>query len=81
MEVSAFQLRAARGLVNWSQRELARKLNISSAMMNYHEKGLRVPSERMKEILSLFENEGISFVETEQSRGVMQQKRHNELGN
>ena len=80
MEISTFQLRAARGFLNWSQRELARKLKIVSPTMNYYENGLTIPSERMEKILSIFEDQGISFVETAQSRGVLQQKEHNGVG-
>ncbi len=80
MEVSPFQIRAARGLVNWSQRELARRLKIAYPTMNYYENGLTVPPERMQKILCLFENEGIEFVNTPEGKGVLLRNGHNGIG-
>ena len=59
MDINTFQLRAARGLLHWSQRELAGRLKISSPTMNYYENGLKIPPERLEKILSIFEDEGI----------------------
>ncbi len=71
MELRARQLRAARGCVNWSQRELARKLKISYPTMNHYENGLTIPPERMERIVSLFEDAGVSFVDLLEGKGVI----------
>ncbi len=80
MEISTFQLRAARGFLNWSQRELARKLKIASPTMNYYENGLTIPSERMEKILSIFEEQGIEFLNSPQGRSVLLRNKPNGLG-
>ena len=79
MEISTVQIRLARAALQWSQRELARKLKINFATMCYHENGLEMPPERMRETISLFENEGIEFLDTAQSVGVLLQKNADQL--
>ena len=71
MEISPAQIRAARGALQWSQRELARRLNINFATMSYFENGLEMPPQRMKQTISLFQEAGIQFLDSPQGRGVV----------
>ena len=71
MEISPAQIRAARGALQWSQRELAGRLDINFATMSYYENGLEMPPERMRQTISLFEEQGIEFVNTPENRGVL----------
>ncbi len=74
MEISPMQIRAARGALQWSQRELARRLNINFATMSYHENGLEMPPQRMKQTIYLFQEAGIQFVDSAEGHGVILRK-------
>ena len=55
-----------------------RKLKINFATMCYHENGLRMPPQRMTETISLFENEGIEFLDLPQGCGLILRKDTNQ---
>lgn len=73
--ISAPQTRAARGLLNWSQRELASRANVAPRTLALFEQGKRLPYERTVErIRSVFEEAGVAFVEDGGSTGVLLRK-------
>ena len=59
------QSRAARGLVAWSQLELARRSNLSESTIRDFEKGRRVPSiNNVTAIRQALEAAGVEFIES-----------------
>lgn len=57
------QSRAARGLLDWSQTELAKQANLSESTVRDFEKGRRVPSpNNVLAIRNALERSGVSFV-------------------
>jgi transcriptional regulator with XRE-family HTH domain len=71
MDINTTQLRAARGALQWSQRQLARRLGLNFSTMSYYENGLEMPEERMRQTIALFEEQGIVFIRNDQGRGVI----------
>jgi transcriptional regulator with XRE-family HTH domain len=62
--ISLEQMRGARGLLNWSQVELARHAGISVTAMNNIDRGLSAPRlKTLQHIRKVFENNGIEFTE------------------
>jgi transcriptional regulator with XRE-family HTH domain len=62
MAISAAQLRAARGLLGWSQSDLAESAKVGRATIADFETGKRVPYERtLDELPSALEAAGIEF--------------------
>lgn len=58
------QMRAARGLLNWSQSDLAGHAGISVTAMNNIDRGLSKPRlQTLKDISKVFENNGVEFTE------------------
>lgn len=63
MHITPEQSRAARGLVEWSQAELATFSNLSSSTIRDFEKGRRVPSaNNLAAIRAAFEGAGVQFL-------------------
>lgn len=63
MHITPEQSRAARGLVDWSQAELAAFSNLSSSTIRDFEKGRRVPStNNLAAIRAAFEGAGVQFL-------------------
>lgn len=63
MSLSAAQSRAARGLLNWSQTELASRSNLSESTIRDFEKGRRVPSpNNLAAVARAFEAAGLQFI-------------------
>ncbi len=63
MSFSPAQSRAARGLLDWSQTELAAKSNLSESTIRDFEKGRRVPStNNLAAIVRALEAAGVIFV-------------------
>ena len=63
MSLSPAQSRAARGMLDWSQTELASHANLSESTVRDFEKGRRVPS--INNLLALqhaFERAGLEFI-------------------
>ncbi len=58
------QLRAARGLLNWSRPKLAERVNISPQSVAYWERASAIPreTETLKAVRRIFENEGVKFI-------------------
>lgn len=63
MTLTAAQSRAARGLLGWSQENLARRSKVGRATIADFEAGKRVPYERtLKELQSTLEAAGVVFI-------------------
>ena len=63
--ITSAQIRAARGLVDWSRRELAEKSVVSFASMMRLESFDGVPSSNVKTLEAIktaFENAGVEFI-------------------
>lgn len=64
MTITSAQIRAARGLLNWTQSELADRTGISSTTIGTIEKGDSHPREETAQIIkAVLEDAGISFTE------------------
>lgn len=62
--ISLEQMRAARGLMNWSQVDLAGLAGISVTAMNNIDRGLSKPRlQTLRHIQKVFENHGVEFIE------------------
>jgi transcriptional regulator with XRE-family HTH domain len=58
------QCRAARGLLNWSQRELVERSGVSQKAIADFERGVSTPYPRtLKDVVSAFEAGGVMFIE------------------
>ncbi|NTI01886.1 helix-turn-helix transcriptional regulator [Agrobacterium rhizogenes] len=63
MTITAGQLRAARGLLGWSQQDLSEKANVGRATIADFEAGKRTPYGRtLAEIQAALEVAGVIFV-------------------
>lgn len=63
MTMTPSQSRAARGLVDWSQQELADRSNLSQSTIRDFEKGRRVPSvNNLGAIRAALESAGVEFI-------------------
>ena len=63
MSLSAAQSRAARGMLDWSQTELAKRSNLSESTIRDFEKGRRVPSaNNLAAIEQALEAAGLEFI-------------------
>lgn len=64
MELSSAQSRAARGLLNWSQTQLANASNLSESTIRDFEKGRRIPAiNNLAAIKRALEGAGVQFLE------------------
>jgi transcriptional regulator with XRE-family HTH domain len=62
--ISLEQMRAARGLMNWSQADLAQLAGISTTAMNNIDRGLSRPRlSTLEDIRKVFESNGVEFIE------------------
>ena len=65
--MSPDQSRAARGLLDWSQAELAARSNLSESTIRDFEKGRRVPSiNNLAAIRRALEAAGVEFIDGDQ---------------
>ncbi|MDP4027215.1 helix-turn-helix transcriptional regulator [Methylobacterium sp. NEAU 140] len=63
MSLTAAQSRAARGMLDWSQTELAGRSNLSESTVRDFEKGRRTPSpNNLSAIRQVLEAAGIEFI-------------------
>ncbi|MBX8812124.1 helix-turn-helix transcriptional regulator [Ochrobactrum sp. MR34] len=63
MELSSAQSRAARGLLNWSQTQLATASNLSESTIRDFEKGRRTPAiNNLAAIKRALEDAGVQFL-------------------
>jgi transcriptional regulator with XRE-family HTH domain len=61
--ISAMQSRAARGLLHWTQNDLARKAGISAVTIRNYENGKTEPNPATLVVLKqTFEKAGIEFI-------------------
>lgn len=64
VSIHVTQIRAARGLLGWSQKELARRSGISDVSIINYEKGKRTPHQNtLNKIIYAFEAGGVDFTE------------------
>jgi transcriptional regulator with XRE-family HTH domain len=76
--ITSAQIRAARGLLDWSRRELAEKSGLSFASMMRLESFDGVPSSNIKTleaIKSTFENAGVEFTGSPDSQAGVRWKK------
>nr|WP_192253749.1 helix-turn-helix transcriptional regulator [Mesorhizobium silamurunense] len=63
MSMTPSQSRAARGLIDWSQQELAGRSNLSESTIRDFEKGRRVPSvNNLAAMRAALESAGVEFI-------------------
>lgn len=64
MSITTAQIRGARGILNWSQQDLAQRTSISATSIGSIENGQTTPREStLATIRKILENNGIEFVE------------------
>ncbi len=64
MNINVNQIRAARGLLGWSQKELAKRSGVSDVSIINYEKGKRTPHQNtLNKIILAFETGGVDFTE------------------
>lgn len=64
MALSPAQSRAARGLLDWSQAELAKRSNLGESTVRDFEKGRRTPTvNNLAAICAALEVAGVTFIE------------------
>ena len=68
MHITQDQLVAARGLLRWPQKTLAKALEISATQICDYECGLRMSGERMNEIVEVLQDAGIIFLDLPEGR-------------
>ena len=76
--ITSAQIRAARGLLNWSRKDLAEKSGISFASMMRLESFDGVPSSNIKTLDALkkaFEEAGVEFIGTPDSQAGVRWKK------
>lgn len=76
MALSPAQSRAARGLLDWSQAELAKRSNLGESTVRDFEKGRRTPTvNNLAAICATLEAAGVTFIEENgKGAGVMLRK-------
>jgi transcriptional regulator with XRE-family HTH domain len=71
MILSPAQCRAARGLMAWSQDQLAKHAGVGNSTVRDFEKGRRVPSnDSLVAIRSALEEAGVDFIPAKSAKGV-----------
>ncbi|TQI75323.1 MULTISPECIES: helix-turn-helix domain-containing protein [Bosea] len=71
-QISIAQCRAARGLMDWSQAELASHSNLSESTIRDFEKNRRIPGpNNLAAIRAAFEAAGVEFIDDERGEGVV----------
>jgi ribosome-binding protein aMBF1 (putative translation factor) len=71
MILSPSQSRAARGLVDWSQDQLAKKAGVGNSTVRDFEKGRRVPlDDNLAAIRRALEEAGVEFIPAKSGKGV-----------
>ena len=62
--LSSSQLRAARGLLNWSRADLAKRSGVSEPTIHRFENGANEPETRtVEKLLGVFEQHGVEFID------------------
>jgi transcriptional regulator with XRE-family HTH domain len=75
MTLAPQQSRAARGLLDWSQTQLAARSNLGQSTIRDFEKGRRVPTvNNLAAIRRAFEGEGVEFTDGDEGPGVRLKK-------
>ncbi|GLQ56570.1 helix-turn-helix domain-containing protein [Devosia nitrariae] len=70
--ITGDQLRAARALLNWTQKELAARAGVATRTIRLFESGSRNPyAQTIAQLQSALEDAGIEFLTTKAGVGVM----------
>jgi transcriptional regulator with XRE-family HTH domain len=76
MQINAKQCKAARDLVEWSQKILSEKSQVSKAAISFFERGETQPTARtQRDLIKAFEDAGIRFIENEAEFGAVVAKK------
>ena len=69
--ITTNQMIAARGLLDWHQKDLAAAIGIDASTLCIYERGYKVPKHRMIQIIAAYEKQGVEFLNTPEGRGVL----------
>ncbi len=78
--ITTNQMIAARGLLDWHQKDLAAVIGIDPSTLCIYERGYKVPAHRMTRIIAAFEKQGVEFLNTPEGQGVLLRNGHNGIG-
>jgi len=71
-QISIAQCRAARGIMDWSQAELASRSNLSESTIRDFEKKRRIPGpNNLAAIRAALQAAGVEFIDDERGEGVV----------
>ena len=71
MQISGNQMVSARGLLRWNHRHLSSHTSVAYSMISVYERGLRPPVKRLEEIIKVFQDAGIEFINADGIEGVI----------
>ncbi|MFT5702726.1 MAG: DNA-binding XRE family transcriptional regulator [Rickettsiales bacterium] len=72
MKINAKQCKAARNLLEWSQKILAEKSQVSKAAISFFERGETCPTARtQRDFIQAFEDAGIRFIDNKTECGAV----------
>jgi len=68
--ISGVQIAAGRALIDMHQKAFAKHIGCSAPTLCMYENGLHISESRMAKIISVFNDRGVSFVNTNEGQGV-----------
>ena len=71
MVISGLQIAAARAMLDMRQKEFAKHLSISAPTLCVYENGLKIPPHRLEELINVFKDRGISFINSDEGQGII----------
>jgi len=74
--ITTNQMIAARGLLDWHQKDLAALIGMDPSTLCIYERGYKVPKHRMIQIIAAFEKQGVEFLNTSEGQGVLLRNGH-----
>ena len=69
--ITGHQITAARGLLGWLQGDLGVRIGVSRPSVSTWEAGMRIPKDRVPDLLKIFEKENIEFINSAGEVGVI----------